>query len=266
MLPPDSMLTINFWFSLLLVSLSLTCGCTPAGPRALLDGKKLIEQGKDSRAVEKLRNATSLLATNAQAWNYLGLACHYAGQGDEAERAYKRALALNRDLSEAHYNLACLWLAQNKPEKTEAAKTELLAYTLRRGNSADGLIKLGVAQLRSRELVGAEKSFNDALKFSPQSAEALNGLGLVRLQRGRAEEAARYFRAALKQRAGYRPALLNLAIVSQQYLNDRPFALQKYREYLALKPPPPEVGAIGILTRQLEQDLKPSPARPGLTN
>ena len=126
------MLTINFWFSLLLVSLSLTCGCTPAGPRALLDGKKLIEQGKYSRAVEKLRNATSLLATNAQAWNYLGLACHYAGQGDEAERAYKRALALNRDLSEAHYNLACLRLAQNRPEKTEAATYQELFAMYRR--------------------------------------------------------------------------------------------------------------------------------------
>ena len=119
----------------------LVAGCTPPGPRALLDGKKLIERGRYSQAVEKLNSATTLLATNAQAWNYLGLACHYAGRPDEAERAYKRALALNHDLTEAHYNLACLWLAQNKPEKTEAAKTELLAFTLRRGNSAEGLLK-----------------------------------------------------------------------------------------------------------------------------
>ena len=213
----------------ILMCLSLACGCTPPGPRALLEAKRLIEQGKYARAIEKMRSATSLLATNAQAWNYLGLACHYAGQGDDAERAYRRALVLNHDLTEAHYNLACLLLAQNKPEKTEAAKTELLTYTLRRGNSAEGLIKLGVAQLRSRELVGAERSFSDALKFSPKNPEALNGAGLVRVQRGRPDEAARYFQAALKEQPVYRPALLNLAIVAQQYLNDRQLALQKYR-------------------------------------
>ena len=90
------------------------CGCTPAGPRALLQGKKLIEEGKYNRAIPKLQTATSILATNAQAWNYLGLAYHHAGQGAEAEKAYQRALVLNHDLSEARYNLGCLWLAQNK--------------------------------------------------------------------------------------------------------------------------------------------------------
>src|SRR5262249_18213922 len=85
--------------SFFLFGLLLILGCTPAGPRALLEGKRLIDQGKYPRAVEKMRNATSLLGTNAQAWNYLGLACHYAGLGDEAERAYKRALTLNMDLT-----------------------------------------------------------------------------------------------------------------------------------------------------------------------
>jgi len=254
-----------FRLLLLVLTLPLLFGCAPPGPRALLEGKRLIEQGKYSRAMEKLRSATALLATNAQAWNYLGLACHYGGQGDEAERAYKRALSLDHDLTEAHYNLACLWLAQNKPEKTEAAKTELLAYTLRRGNSVEGLIKLGVAQVRARELAGAEKSFNDALKFSPQNPEALNGAGLVRLQRGRPDEAAKYFRAALKERSNCRPALLNLAIVAQQYLNDRSLAIQKYREYLALKPPAADTEAIGNIVRQLEQELHPAP-RSTVTN
>jgi len=251
----------------ILICLSLACGCTPPGPRALLEAKRLIEQGKYARAIEKMRSATSLLATNAQAWNYLGLACHYAGQGDDAERAYRRALVLNHDLTEAHYNLACLLLAQNKPEKTEAAKTELLTYTLRRGNSAEGLIKLGVAQLRSRELVGAERSFSDALKFGPKNPEALNGAGLVRVQRGRPDEAARYFQAALKEQPVYRPALLNLAIVAQQYLNDRQLALQKYREYAMLRPPPgaSEAEVIRGLSLQLERELKPPP-HPAATN
>ena len=245
----------------LVFSIGIFSGCTPAGPKALLDGKRLIEQAKYARAIEKLHRATSLLSTNAQAWNYLGLAYHYAGKTDEAERAYRRALALNHDLTESHYNLACLWLPQNRPEKNESAKTELLAYTLRRGNTPEGLLKLGLAQLRLRELTGAEKSFSDALRSSPQSPESLNGLGLVRLQRGRADEAVKYFRAALKQQPSYRPALLNLAIVSQEYIKDRPLALRAFREYAALKPPPQDADLVRAIAVQLEHELNPPSPR-----
>ena len=51
---------------------------------------------------------------------YIAMTCHT--DNAEAEKAYQRALALNHDLTEAHYNLGCLWLEQNKPE---AARTEL---------------------------------------------------------------------------------------------------------------------------------------------
>jgi tetratricopeptide (TPR) repeat protein len=249
----------------------LVAGCRPAGPRALLQGKRLIERGKYPQAVERLTAATTLLVTNAQAWNYLGLACHHAGQAVEAEKAYQRALALNHDLTEAHYNLGCLWLEQNKPE---AARTEFIAFTLRRGNAVEGFLKLGAAQWRTtllhqrtnvhlaaRELSAAEKTFHDALLLSPQNPEALNGLGLVQLGRGHVKEAAQYLNAALKQQPGYAPALLNLAIVSHQYSKDLSSALQEYRQYLSLKPPPENQHAVQMLARQLELELHP-PAPP----
>src|SRR6266571_6791182 len=249
-------------FLCLLTLLLCLTGCAPQGPRALLQGKRLMEQGRYPQAVEKLKTATGLLATNAQAWNYLGLAYHYAGQAADAQKAYQRALALNRDLTEAHYNLGCLWLGQSK---LDGAKTELTAYTLRRANSLEGLLKLGTAQLRSHELNAAERTFNDALRLNPRNPEALNDLGLVRLQRGRAVEAEQYFNAAQTQQPDYAPALLNAAVVAHQHLKDRQLALRKYRQYLALKPPPENLEAVQALVRQLEQDLHPAP-RPAATN
>jgi tetratricopeptide (TPR) repeat protein len=247
---------------LLLVALSaLLAGCTPPGPRDLLRGQKLIEQGKYPEAVARLEAATSILTTNAQAWNYLGVACQYAGRVAEAEKAYQRAIALDHDLSEAHYNLGCLWLEQ---DRADAAKGELTAYTLRRGNALDALLKLGSAHLRSGDVPAAEKSFDDALHLLPENPEALNGLGLARVQRRRAGEAAQFFSRALKQRPGYGPALLNLAIVHQQYLKEPQMALQRYREYLALKPAPPNSEPILATVRQLEQEV--NPPRPTPTN
>src|SRR5438046_770878 len=58
--------------ALLLLFVGLA-GCTPAGPRALLEGKRLLERERYPQAVEQLRTATGLMTTNAQAWNYLGI-------------------------------------------------------------------------------------------------------------------------------------------------------------------------------------------------
>jgi tetratricopeptide (TPR) repeat protein len=229
----------------------------------LLEGKRLIEQEKYPQAIEKLKAATSLLGgTNALAWDYLGVAYQHAGLNTEAESAYRQALAFNHDLSEVRLNLGCLWLGQ---DKLEQAKAEFTVYTSLRPNAAEGFLILGATQLRSREPGAAEKSFNEALRLRPRNPEALNGLGLARLQRGRAAEAAQCFAGALKQQPGYRPALLNRAIVSHQYLKDRQLALQDYREYLALRPPPANAEALAAIVRQLEQEVKPS-ARPATTN
>jgi tetratricopeptide (TPR) repeat protein len=241
---------------LFVCAVTLFAGCRPPGPVALLQGKKLLEEGKYPQAVEKLKTATTLLSTNAQAWNYLGLACHQAGQPADAEKAYRRALMYDPDLSEAHYNLGCLWLDQNR---LDLAKTEFTAFTMRRANSPEGLVRLGQAQLRAGDLAAAEKNLADAARLSPQNAEALTGLGLIRVQRRHPDEAAQYFAKAIKAQPDYGPAILNLAIVQQQYLNDRLAALRGYREYLALKPAPPNSDLVRGVTRQLEQELSPTP-------
>lgn len=250
-----------------LAAVTLFAGCTPPGPRALLRGKKLLEQDKYLEAIEKLKAATVLLSgTNAQAFNYLGVACHRAGQTVEAQKAYQKALALNPDLAEARYNLGCLAIDEGKFEQ---AKSELTTYTLRRPNAPDGWLKLGLAQLRlgqsasgnlrSGQVAAADKSFSEGLRLSPQDPEALTGLGLVRLQRGLPGEAKQFFARALQAKKDYRPALLNLAIVEQQYLGERQLALERYRAYLALKPAPEDSAAVGALARQLERELAPAP-------
>jgi tetratricopeptide (TPR) repeat protein len=231
-------------------------GCMPPGPRALLDGKRLIAQGDYAQALDRLKLAVSLLSSNALAWEYYGLACQYSGDAASAQKAYQRSLALDRNLTAVHYNLGCLWLEHNRPD---AAKVELAAYVLGSSDSADGFAKLGQAQLELHELPAAEGSFNEALRLNPHDAEALNGLGLARLQRGQATEAAQYFARAAAEKPASRAALLNLAIVEDRCLKDDKAALQTFQNYLALKPAPPNAPLVAQVAQRLEQELQPPP-------
>jgi tetratricopeptide (TPR) repeat protein len=234
-------------------------GCAPPGPRALLNGKKLLDRGDYAGAVEELKTAVSLLPANAQAWNYYGVALQDDGQPDNAVSAYNRALALDRDLTEAHFNLGCLWLEQNKPD---AAKNEFTAYVLRRVNDPAGWLKLGSAQLRLHDLASAEKSFSTALNLNPNNAGALNGLGLARVERDRPREAAQFFAAAIHYHPDYAPAILNLATVAHEHLRDDKLALENYRAYLALTPRPANWDEVNAIVSDLERPAPVAAAPP----
>ncbi len=228
----------------------LLAGCTPSGPRALLKGKKYLDSGEYAAAVAQFKVATTLLATNAAAWNYYGVALQGAGQPDEAVNAYHRALDYDRDLLEARLNLGTLYLAQNQPD---SAKTEFTAYTLRRPNDPDGWLKLGSAQLKLNETVPAERSFSAVLALKTSEAEAYNGLGLARIQRNRPREAAQFFAAAVQAQPDFAPAILNLATVNQQYLHDNKAALENFQKYLALTPRPDNWDEVNAIVATLER-------------
>ena len=248
----------------LLSALVVLTACGPPGARAVLEGRDLLERGEYTQAIEEFRLATQLMPTNAVAFNYLGLALQQAGQSGEAERAYLRALSLNHDLTEVHYNLGCLWLLQSN--RLEQARSELTTYTLRNPNVAEGWVKLGEVQLRSRDVSTAEKSLGEALRLDPHNAEALNALGLARINRRRPNEAAQFFAKAFKEQPDYGPALLNLAIISQQELNDPQLAIEKYREYIALKPTPDDAQSVKSILTKLEQEQSAAAVRAAPTN
>jgi tetratricopeptide (TPR) repeat protein len=253
MLPPQRMLAKKISISGAIILLALTAvmtGCTPAGPRAVQNGQKYLDRGDYAAAAAQFKTATTLLATNAQVWNYYGVALQGANDPQGAANAYQRALELDRDLVEAHFNLGNLWLDQNQPD---AAKTEFMAYTLRRNNDPAGWLKLGSAQLRLGETVAAERSFSSVLALKTGDAEAYNGLGLARVQRGLPRDAVKFFAAAERAQPGFPAAILNDATVNQQYLRDNKAALAKYREYLALDPRPANWEDVNALANRLEQ-------------
>lgn len=233
-------------------------GCGVEGRDHLLQGQRLLQEGRPAEAIEPLQAAARAFHTNApvaaQAWNYLGLAYHRAGRPTEAAQAYQAALDRDLNLFDARYNLGALFFEQgNFP----AAIRELTSYTAHQPKDPAGWILLGRAQLRAGLLDAADRNLLQALRLNPtpqQQAAALNALGLGQVQRRRAREAFQYFEAALNRVTNYPPALLNQAVLSQQ-LQDRNFALQKFAAYLAVAGNAPNADAVRALTNRLAEQL-----------
>jgi tetratricopeptide (TPR) repeat protein len=246
------------WLAPALGLIVTLAGCTPPGPRALLDGERLLRKGNYAQAVTRLRVATQLLPANAQAWNHLGLAYHHSGQPDAALKAYEQARHCDPNLTSVRFNLGSLLLEQNQPQE---ALSELTAYTLLERDSADGWLKLATAQMRVRQPDAAERSLQTSLRLRAGQPEAWNALGVIQTQRKRPKDALNCFTLALQKDPKYAPALLNLGILYQHGLNNRGLALQTYQEYLDLKPTPPNAAAVQEAVRQLRAELAPPPRR-----
>jgi tetratricopeptide (TPR) repeat protein len=259
------MLTTKNWAALplitamALVSAALLSGCSSSGPRLLLEGERLIKEQKYSRAIETLERAVSLLPNHPQSWNHLGLAYHHAGRANDALKAYQQALRYDPDLVQVRFNMGVLYLEQKVADR---AAHELTTYTILRPNEHLGWVKLGAAQLQLRQFEAAERSFQQALQLNHKLPEAYNGLGVVQAQKQRPRDAFQQFNRALQLQPSYAPALLNLGILYDVYLINRPLALEKYREYLEIEPAPPEYPRVAAAARRLEDLLQPAPEPP----
>ncbi len=278
MLPTVTMLTNQKWPLATTLSTALIVawtGCMPAGPRALLNGERLIEQRKFEAAITALTEATLHLPRNAQAWNHLGLANHHAGRANEALRSYRKALDVDVNLAPARFNLGCLLLEINQPA---AAAAEFSTYTTLQPKTLEGWLRRGRAEMLAQQFDAAERSYRAALALNPKQAEVWNTLGILQLFRARSDPrraAERYadsfqaFNQGVQQQANYAPALHNAALVSHFYLprrpvDHRPFALEKYKAFLALNPATEQLDAVQQVVAQLEAELapKPKPAPP----
>jgi tetratricopeptide (TPR) repeat protein len=260
-------------------------GCGPPGARDLHKGEELIQSGNYDEAISVLSDGVQVLhdaspTVQANAWNLLGLACQGAGQLDAASKAYLQALKLDRNLWAADFNLGCLRIEQtNFP----GAIDYLTTYTTSHPKDVDGILLLGRARLRlamdrfgaerSRQLEGARQDYEYAERLR-STAEACNALGLIELQThapsmDRVQMAASLFKLALQREPSYPPAVLNLAIVLQHYLNQPREALEIYRQYLALQPVPAQAKDVEKLIHQLDLDVRmtivaerPAPMQP----
>jgi Flp pilus assembly protein TadD len=85
-------------------------------------------------AIEALNAAKALDPTDAKTHNYLGCACSQKGWSEVAEKEFRKAIELDQNFGDAHFNLALVYATQKPP---------LLELARREYNSA---LELGIAK------------------------------------------------------------------------------------------------------------------------
>ncbi|MEA2627472.1 MAG: serine protease Do [Candidatus Binatota bacterium] len=146
---------------------------------------------------------------------------------------YRRAIGLDPDLSEAHYNLG---LALERLGDAAAAEKEY-RETLRLGpRDESAVLNLGALLHGQARYTEAVSLYNEALGRMPSAIKVRNNLAEAYRSLGKTAEAKREFERILKEKADYAAAHYGLAVLYDDQLHDDRRAAEHYRQYLALAP------------------------------
>ena len=192
---------------------------------------QLLQQKKFRKALTVCRQYLGTDPDSLEILNLAGTCSYFAGQLDEAERFFRRAIQLAPKQPWMHVNLAN---TLNKAGKTQEAisayetalglapnDTKILSQIANiYANSGDALAAAHVyARLQNlvpnhvAALDFLEQFYKNALKNNPTHAAALENLGIVLLQMDRPEEAKEYFIRANRLKPKNIDIMINLAQV-----------------------------------------------------
>jgi protein O-GlcNAc transferase len=194
------------------------------GVLCLLDG--------DPVAAESLIRVSLAGAEHEETEADLGLALKAQARHAEAEAAFRRALALNPDLTIAHLNLARVLEQQDHLEAAAKAFEDAIRLN---PHAAQYHFELGKLYSRMNHPAEAREHFEHAVQIDPQWAEAHNSLGIAQIEFDERTLAEQSFRRAVELKPTLVVALVSLANV----LKDTERAAEAeafYRRALELDP------------------------------
>lgn len=179
-------------------------------------GKALLEAANRGRLAYELFNQAVLEA-----------------RPDDKVTTYRRALAADPNLIEAHYNLA---LALDRLGRAKEAEAEY-RHTLRlRPGHTPAALNLGAALYGQKRYREAVELYRKALTLDERSAGLRNNLAETYRAMGDKAGARREFEGLLRDHPDYAPAHYGLALLLDDQLHQPKLAAEHYRRYLELAP------------------------------
>ncbi|MEJ7617129.1 MAG: tetratricopeptide repeat protein [Pyrinomonadaceae bacterium] len=181
-----------------------------------------LEQGNAARdadppryaeAERAYKKAAALDARDARAYAGLGNIYYDQRSYAEAENNFRLATELDASDADAHRYLALTYIKAKKFREAEQSAKQ--AVRLEPQNFY-GYSALGWAHFRLKNYPEAEAAYHKAIALSPQTFGLYSDLGLFLAQQGRYQEAVEPYRKALELNAAYAPALANYGVVMQK--------------------------------------------------
>lgn len=172
------------------------------------------------------------------------LALHRAGKMEEAEAAYRRALAAEPGNADALHLLgvAC----HQSGRHAEAA--QLIERAIAAHPKPDYWYNIGHVHLAMRDLSRAEDAFRQAVALAPRHAEALFHLGRLQSRHDPAG-AIDCYRRAIEEKPDFVDARVNLALLANA-MGDAAEAIGQLEEALTLRPDDADIhNNMGIVRR-----------------
>lgn len=222
--------------------LSRYVSAVPGNVRARkLLGATLVRKNDPQKAIDILLPLLGTKGEDAQVMSLLGSAYMRTGKFSEGAALFEKAASAAPKVSSIRTQLALSRLAQGASEK---AVGDLEAAINLDPDAKQASILLTLVHLRKREFDEALKSALVLQKSMPDNPLADNLIGASQLGKGQTAEARKTFEAALKKKAKFHPARMNLAQLDLREKNVKG-AINHYETII--KEDPKHVGAMMAL-------------------
>jgi len=221
----------------------------PQSPEMMaLLGRLYIQRKAWGKAADLFEAMVARDAGNAELWFHLGVACQEGGRLETAIDAYRRALQIQPQLAEAHYNLANA-LRMHRGMTAQVIESYRAALAIR-PDYVDAGFNLAKALETLHRLDEAVDAYALVLRSQPGHVETLNGLGNVCMKLGRHQKAVDAYQQAVRYQPDFSKGYFNLALASK--LHGR---LQQAEAYArqALEQEPHSGDALSLMVQILQQ-------------
>jgi len=212
--------------------------------------------GKLDEAIEAYREAISIKPDFTEAYYNMGIVFQIDGKLSEAIEAYKKAISIKPDYAEACCNMGNAH--RDKGELVEAIEAYKKAISIK-PDSVEMYSNIGSVLQKQGKLPEAIEAYKKAISVKPDYAEAYNNMGNVLKDQGKLEEAIKVFNKAISIKPDFADVFNNMGLIlkEQGKLDD---AIKAFNEAICIKPDFVEIYSnMGVTLRdqgKLEEAIK----------
>ena len=193
---------------------------------------ELYGHGQFKKVIEIAHGLLNQFPNSVIMLNILGAA--YAGLGDfsEAINSYKKAISIEPNYIDAHYNLAFALREEGKIEDAVSTFKKVISISPKHANAYNNL---AVTLQKQGKLGEAVSAFKKAISIRPDYVEAYYNMASALEEQGQLEQAVISYRKSISLKPDYADAYFNMASTFEKQGNLEE-ALNAYNKTLELNP------------------------------